>query len=73
MLQSPSSEADWFAATREIPRISRNRTHKCPPPVSTLGQPNNSLSLQSINAFVHDVLCMEFIMAVNSKSRQTIQ
>ena len=35
----------WFAASQEIPRISRNpkvhyRTHKRPPPVSILGQPN---------------------------------
>ena len=45
MLQSPSWEANWFAASQEIPRISRNpkvhyRTHKRPPPVSILGQPN---------------------------------
>ena len=45
MVQSPSSEAHWFAASQEIPRISRNpkvhyRTHKRPPPVSILGQPN---------------------------------
>ena len=45
MEQSPSSEANWFAASQEIPRISRNpkvhyRTHKRPPPVSILGQPN---------------------------------
>ena len=45
MVQSPSSEANWFAASQEIPRISRNpkvhyRTHKPPPPVSILGQPN---------------------------------
>ena len=38
-------EANWFAASQEIPRISRNpkvhyRTHKRPPPVSILGQPN---------------------------------
>ena len=36
--------ANWFAASQEIPRISRNpkvhdRTHKRPPPVSILGQP----------------------------------
>ena len=44
-VQSPSWEANWFAASQEIPRISRNpkvhyRTHKRPPPVSILGQPN---------------------------------
>jgi len=45
MVQSPSWEANWFAASQEIPRISRNpkvhyRTHKRPPPVSILGQPD---------------------------------
>ena len=45
MVQSPSWEANWFAASQEIPRISRNpkvhyRTHKYPQPVSILGQPN---------------------------------
>ena len=45
VVQSPSWEANWFAASQEIPRISRNtkvhyRTHKRPPPVSILGQPN---------------------------------
>ena len=44
MVHSPSWEANWFAASQEIPRISRNpkvhyRTHKRPPPVSILGQP----------------------------------
>ena len=43
MVQSPSWEANWFATSQEIPRISRNpqvhyRTHKRP--VSILGQPN---------------------------------
>ena len=46
MVQSPSWEANWFAASQEIPCISRNpkvhyRTHKRPPPVSILGQPNS--------------------------------
>ena len=46
MVQSPSWEANRFAASQEIPRISRNpkvhyRTHKRPPPVSILGQPNS--------------------------------
>ena len=45
MVQSPSWEANWFAASQEIPRISRNpkvhyRTQKRPPPVPILGQPN---------------------------------
>ena len=42
MVQSPSWEANWFAASQEIPRISRNpkvhsRTHMRPPPVPILG------------------------------------
>ena len=45
MVQSPSWEANCFAASQEIPRISRNpkvhyRTYKRLPPVSILGQPN---------------------------------
>ena len=45
MVQSLSWEANWFASSQEIPRISRNpkvhyRTHKRPPPVPILGQPN---------------------------------
>ena len=45
MVKSPSREANCFAASQEIPRISRNpkvhfRTHKLPPPVPILGQPN---------------------------------
>ena len=45
MVQSPSWEANWFAASQETHRISRNpkvhyRTHKRPPPFSILGQPN---------------------------------
>ena len=45
MVHSPSWEANWFAASQEIPQISRNpkvhyRTHKRPPPVSILGYSN---------------------------------
>ena len=45
MVQSPFWKGNWFAASQEIPRISRNpkvhyRTHKRQPPVSILDQPN---------------------------------
>ena len=45
MLQSPSLEANWFAASQEIPHILWNpkvhyRTYKRPPPVPILGQPS---------------------------------
>ena len=45
MVQSTSWEANCFAASQEIPRISQNpnvhyRTHNLPPTVSILGQPS---------------------------------
>ena len=45
MVQSPSWAANWFAASQEIPNISRNpkvhyRTHKLLPPVSIFAQPS---------------------------------
>ena len=48
MVQSPSWEANWFAASQEIPCISRNpkvhhRTHKGLPPVSIWANPIQSI------------------------------
>ena len=56
MVQSPSWEANWFAVSQEIPRISRYpevhyRTHKRPPPVSILGQPNGHTSRNNLVTF----------------------
>ena len=49
MQQSPSWEANWFAASQEIPRILRNpkvhyHIHKCPPTVPILSQLDPVLS-----------------------------
>ena len=61
MVQSPSWEANWFAASQEIPRISRNpkvhyRTHKRPSPVSILGQPNPVHILTSHLLEIHPII-----------------
>ena len=58
MVQSPSWAANWFAASQEIPRISRNpkvhyRTHKRPPPVPILDQPNPGHIITSILLEIH--------------------
>jgi len=53
MVQSPSWEADWFAASQEILRISRNpkvhyRIHKCQPPFHIFAS-----SIQSVPPSLH--------------------
>ena len=56
MVQSSSWAADWLAASQEIPRISWNpkvhyRTHKRPPPVPILGQPDRYRDLTFCKPF----------------------
>ena len=58
MVQCPSWAADWFAASQEIPRISRNpkvhyRIHKRPLPVPILDQPNPVLTPTSHLLEIH--------------------
>ena len=58
MVQSPSWEANWFAASQEIPRILWNPkvhycTHKRPPPVPVLCQPNPVHILTSHLLLIH--------------------
>jgi hypothetical protein len=58
MEQGPSWEADWFAASQEIPRVLWNlkvphRTHKRPPPIPILSQPNPVLAPTSHFLKIH--------------------
>ena len=72
MAQSPSWAATWFAASQDVPRISRNskvhyRTHNRTPPVSILGQPNpvHFLSLLLLNTYVSQS-CKRFPLNISS-------
>ena len=63
MVQSPSWEANWLAASQEIPRILWNpkvhyRTHKRPPPVPILGQPNPIQSTYPHPTFWRSILIL---------------
>ena len=79
MVQSPSWEANWFAASQEIPRISRNpkvhyRTHKSPSTVSILGQANpvhiptsHLLEIHVINTYIYIYSGLEINVIKNVK------
>ena len=65
MEQSPSWEANWFAASQEILRILWNpkvhyRIHKCPPPVPILSQidPVNTPKSHFLN--IHLIIILPF-------------
>ena len=70
MVQSPSWAADWLAASQEIPRISRNpkvhyRTHKRPPPVPILGQPDLFFSIVTYTfIYLFDLLTCLFYLII---------
>jgi hypothetical protein len=58
MEQSPSWKANWFAASQEIPLILWNpkvprRTHKRPPRIPILSQPNPVLTPTSHFLKIH--------------------
>ena len=77
MVQSPSWAANWFAASQEIPRISRNpkihyRTHKRPPPVSILGQPNPVHISTSHLLEIHPNIIHPYIYIYNNPARKTV-
>ena len=73
MVQSLSWEANWFAASQEIPRISRNpkvhyRTHKRPRPFSILGQPNPVHIPTSHLLEIHPNIILNFLILVSGSS-----
>jgi hypothetical protein len=60
MEQSPSWKADWFAASQEIPSVLWNpkvphHTHKRPPPIPILIQPNPVLTPTSHFVKIHPI------------------
>ena len=67
MVQSPSWEANWFAASQKIPRILWDpkvhyRTHKCPPPVPIL---STKVSVQ-VRGLLFDCSATQYVSTVRS-------
>ena len=58
MVQSLSWEANWFAASQEIPRISQNpkvhyHTHKRPPPIPDSIRAIKSTKMRLVGHILH--------------------
>ena len=75
MVQSPSWEANWFAASQEILRIWWNpkvhyRTQKRPPPVPILGQPS-PVHIPTSHLLVQVPNFISFCMLRNASPRNT--
>jgi len=68
MEQSPSSEANWFAASQQIPHILWNlkvhyRIHKCPPSLPILSQldPVHTPTSHFLNIHLNIILPSKYI------------
>jgi len=76
MEHSPSWEANWFAVSQEIPRISRNpkfhhRIHKCPPSVPILSQLHPVSTPSHFSKITELIYLWQFFFCLRNKKKST--